>query len=441
MGLSPAPNPLAVCCAENVASDYVLSAMARAEWLLGRQDQEQREEDQEALVTTASKDYGSILDTTTTINSSERILVIGSGRCPLDLPEVCQLFLGRIGYTAYMISVHLYLYGSLWMFTAVFGNAVAEYYFDSNSNSALDLDHYYQGAILGLTVLVLPLSCLQLTEQKLLQVLLTASRMLLMILMVATPLWAAITGTSHFGDMSMDEDSNQSSLPLLVDWRGIHRMLPIVVCAAIFHFSIPALATDLGRQNQDQLSHIFAWTMVLVFVVYASIGVTDALYFGGANNIRQSSNVNWAHYHGGTGRPIIRDDGVTIWIDVACVFPLHALVLGNSLMAVWYKDRTNPLQQNRWIISAFRIVAAVPPLIGGLYVRELGTILDYNGIFGLAIAFVFPAWLYLSSTERCPSTIRTAYDRLGSSYPAAKSLLVFGVLAQVTVFSLLVWRG
>jgi hypothetical protein len=82
-------------------------------------------------------------------------------------------------------------------------------------------------------------------------------------------------------------------------------------------------------------------------------------------------------------------------------------------------------------------LAALLPLIGGFFVRELGTILDYNGIFGLAVAFIFPSLLYLSSSWMGPTT----YERLGSSYPAALSMLIFGAVAQVTVFSLLVWKG
>ena len=166
--------------------------------------------------------------------------------------------------------------------------------------------------------------------------------------------------------------------------------------------------------------------------------------------------------------------------------PLHALVLGNSLMTLWYQDRTHevhvslrlvgwlsellwticPLdktnshvtssiylgvdsvshthmshsQPNRWIVGAFRTMAALPPLVGGYLVRDLGTIFDYNGILGLAIAFVVPSLLYISSSSNrsIPTTI---YERQGSSYPAAIMMLCMGVMAQVTVLCLLVWRG
>eukprot|EP00957_Ditylum_brightwellii_P004515 343095-Ditylum_brightwellii.AAC.1 len=69
-------------------------------------------------------------------------------------------------------------------------------------------------------------------------------------------------------------------------------------------------------------------------------------YFG--KNVKQSSNLNWKYYTGGTGR--LSEDGseyidIAWWarfistfvvifpaVDVISAFPLHAITLGNNLV-------------------------------------------------------------------------------------------------------------
>jgi hypothetical protein len=50
---------------------------------------------------------------------------------------------------------------------------------------------------------------------------------------------------------------------------------------------------------------------------------------------------------------------------------------------------------------AFRLLAAVPPLIGACLFRDLKTVLDYAGCTGIILAFFFPAMLQVrTSTHR-----------------------------------------
>ena len=49
---------------------------------------------------------------------------------------------------------------------------------------------------------------------------------------------------------------------------------------------------------------------------------------------------------------------------------------------------------------AFRLLAAVPPLIGACLFRDLKTVLDYAGCTGIILAFFFPAMLQVH-VHRC----------------------------------------
>lgn len=105
-------------------------------------------------------------------------------------------------------------------------------------------------------------------------------------------------------------------------------------------------------------------------------------YFGDA--IDQSANLNWVGYHGGTGS---QDDqgnwhDKAWWVnviayfvvifpatDVVSAFPLNGITLGNSLMGTWYGPKIREVEGDRAIVSAFRLLGAVPPILGACFVR------------------------------------------------------------------------
>ena len=98
------------------------------------------------------------------------------------------------------------------------------------------------------------------------------------------------------------------------------------------------------------------------------------------------------------------------------------------------------LQRDRRVLTFYRALASIPPIIGGFYLRELGVITDYSGLVGLAIAFCFPPLLHIKSEQRLRemgAPHRTFYERIGSSHVAAKTMFLFGVVSIVYCFILL----
>jgi len=98
---------------------------------------------------------------------------------------------------------------------------------------------------------------------------------------------------------------------------------------------------------------------------------------------------------------------------------------------------------NKQMTIFYRAMAAIPPIIGAFFVRDLGIVTDYSGLTGLAIAFCFPPLLYIASDYKMkqhPSfcTRRTVYERFGSSSVVhAKIMLLFGLILIVYCFCLL----
>ena len=83
--------------------------------------------------------------------------------------------------------------------------------------------------------------------------------------------------------------------------------------------------------------------------------------------------------------------------DVVSAFPLNGITLGNSLMGSWYGNRIGEVEGDRLKRIIFRLLGAIPPIVGACFVRELGTITAYTGVTGFIIAFTFPAILNVRS--------------------------------------------
>lgn len=91
-------------------------------------------------------------------------------------------------------------------------------------------------------------------------------------------------------------------------------------------------------------------------------------------------------------------------LDVASAYPLNAITLGNNMLSM-RDGKKKPAAPgsastpSRRKVVAFRLLAAVPPIFIGYFVRELGRISEYAGTVGVLITLVFPAVLNLRSRQ------------------------------------------
>jgi amino acid permease len=375
-----------------------------------------------------------------------------------ELTELCQIFLGDAGLRAYGVAVALDIYGFLWAYTSVFGAAMANVF---PLWPGVDCYPFY---VLLFALFVVPMSFMELSEQATVQVFLSGCRIVMILLMVLTPLVATEFGSGGNLDEGIppiphfSEQTEPVGAPL-IDLSNIHEMIPVIVFAVLFHQAIPGLADEMTQKSQ--VGTIFGYTIFLCAVAYSLIGFIVGWYFG--DNTYESSNLNWEAYHAGTGQLVQNEDGENAWlhvawwartisffvvcfpaIDVLSAFPLYALVLGNSLLGMVYADTIQEAQHNRRIKTFFRALAALPPIVGALFVRNLGIITDYSGLTGLCIAFSFPPLLYIYSEKKLKALhipLRTRYERIGSSIGSAKAMFVFGVLTIVYCFILLAANG
>mmetsp|Transcript_22364 Transcript_22364/g.46359 ORF Transcript_22364/g.46359 Transcript_22364/m.46359 type:complete len:432 (-) Transcript_22364:2011-3306(-) len=258
-----------------------------------------------------------------------------------EITALCRLFLGEIGEKAYILSVGLDIYGCLWGFTSVFASSLA---LAIPLTKNFNYDYAIYTAIFS--IIVIPLSCLELREQVLFQVLYSVCRFLVIIVMIVTSLVAVDDEDRiHFSDMAHDPGEPTK----MFKFNGFFRMFSVLVFTAIFHAAIPVLSQPVA--DKKKLNGIFLDTFLITGALFWLLGYSVTTYFG--HNVEQSANLNWATYVGGTGWP--SQDDPSVWVHVALwarnisafvlgfpainvisSFPLQAVALGNNLMAAVY---------------------------------------------------------------------------------------------------------
>ena len=237
-----------------------------------------------------------------------------------EINALCRIFLGKPGLHLYTAFLCMYIYCTLWAYTCVFSSALAK----AAPIVSGSKDYTYYSCIFALVVV--PLSCLELEEQVIVQVLLSICRFLMVTLMVVTS-----TGCEHPPEKDYD----------LVNFKGLHKMLPIIVFATIYHHSIPGLSNPVA--NKKKLGGIFRATNVFSCSAYIFIGCVLGSIFG--RTIEQSSNLHWETYSGG------RYGDWISWfvlcfpaIDVLSAFPLCAITLGNNLLGTVFGRRVHEVE-------------------------------------------------------------------------------------------------
>jgi hypothetical protein len=290
----------------------------------------------------------------------------------------------------------LYNYGCLWLYTAVFSHALSLHFplFTTTFES-------YIFFTLLFAVLVVPCSCLDLTEQVGMQMTLSLCRVVVIVIMVSTSLTAYF---DHGGTPVDDADPSPA-----VDLSGLSTIVSICAYAFLFSQGLPVLAEP--ARDKTQLGNIFRYTLLFMVVGYTTIGISVALVFG--SNTRSSCNLLWGSYTmSGTSNPVlviiakVISTYVVLFpaLDCLSAYPLMAIMLGNSLHVCFSGHKMmDETEENKHAFKKsllfFRLVAAIPPIIGAIFVSNPGAITNYTGISGIIIGFVFPPLLSISSEK------------------------------------------
>jgi len=412
-----------ICTIAVITGNFLLATMARADSLISFENLVRKESEKTLLLSPGKRktnvnEKEKILDEECLVGCNEDLRLLSVGKYKFDISELCHIFLGDIGFFIYEFVILFDIYGALWAYASVFATTM---------DKAIPLgEESYSLWCIIFAFMVIPLSFLKFSEQAFLQVMLTGCRILVIFLLVVTPLLAAFGENSHQTSCFGNQEK-PLGVPLL-QFSGFSDMMPIIIFSTVFQQMIPSVSEEVG--DKTQLSSIFAQTFTFCGASYILIGVVGAWYFG--DMVEQDVNLNWLEYHclGSWLSSFIK---VLVLcfpaIDVISLYPLDAICLTSSLIGLTKRGNHERIKENFSTKCICTAIASIPPIIGALYIRNLGEILSYACLSGLAIAFCFPSILYISSEikmKRLGIPHKTIYDKFGSSTISACAVFIFG---------------
>lgn len=185
----------------NTAKDYVLEVSARAELLdhpsaypeLGLQPS-----------AAGGGEGGNNVGGMSREETSQNLpLLLTMKSVRYEMPVLCRKFLGPWGRLLYMVCISIYIYTALLAYSSVFSKSCASTF------PIPGVEDSYAVYLVVFSVIVVPLSCMELTEQVGIQVVLAGCRILLVVLMVGTV-------SAAYGSKKAEPFPGQSGEP---NWR------------------------------------------------------------------------------------------------------------------------------------------------------------------------------------------------------------------------------
>jgi len=165
----------------------------------------------------------------------------------MEVTELCELYLGKMGKGVYTALVGIYLYGTLAAYSTVFANALSQRLSVFSPGEDKTTDYY---VFLGLfTCLVTPLSCMELNEQVYIQIALSLCRVLMLALMIGSVVSADIScagGAAEqdkcvsFGDYNPLASDLVDTNVFSLSFDKIYIILPLIGYVCILSLCPPA---------------------------------------------------------------------------------------------------------------------------------------------------------------------------------------------------------
>jgi hypothetical protein len=312
-----------------------------------------------------------------------------------EVSLLTKIFLGKAGTIFFSLTTLTSMYGFLWAFCTIFGNAFADKFPLGDAQ-----DGGYKIYIAMFMVVIVPMACTSITDQQWIQMAFVTARIVMVILMVGTVAAAYGADKPHFGS----QVGPVNDIPLAKASNIVQ-----VTMTCIFACSIQALVPTMADETRSKtgLTQVFGAAAISSYVSNLLLGILFALFFG--HDQPDSSNLNWVNYHGGTGGaepPAAWTAAISGYIvlsaaiSVAPLYSLISITTGGTLMGYVYGDRVHEVEQDWRIRTVFRLLASIPPAFGALFLSDFSVIAKYTGIFTILSFTVCPALLALSSRER-----------------------------------------
>lgn len=330
----------------------------------------------------------------------------------MEISELLDLFVGKWAKNTFLILLAIYMYISLWSYSAVFSSSLLtlvpfpgisiDYVCDIyNENFPPACNHSYLLYMLLFFFTVMPLISMDLAEQVGIQIFLFFFRFTAILLMFITSMIVMYHTPFYRNEQG---DPPFISFNKLFDFPNFGIIFPTAIFSQLLHHSIPGIIQPL--KNKKWAKTMFSLALMTTFILYVALGIPSAMYFG--KDVKPIISLNWKDYSGlGFEGP----NNSPIWarivsyiivlfpvLDIISAFPLNGITLANTIFAS-IPARITQNGTNGWIRLLTRFMVAIPPIILGSFIKRLDLIIELAGTVGFFISFIVPGFLQIYSKK------------------------------------------
>jgi len=357
-----------------------------------------------------------------------------------DFTNIFELYGGWKGKVIVWVAIACMCYGVLWAYASVFSSSVASLYFQFiedkqcivfAADASAECKRAYHICLVIYACIVIPLACLDMGEQAVVQMCMTIYRFTAFAVMIIT----LIAGLSYpRPDFHLGVSGY---IPVeAVDWGGFAIVFLSGAVALNFHYNVPDIIHPM--QDKSVLTRIVSGAQVVAFGFYIVLSVLSAWYFGNAT--QQLVTFNWSTFtarDGGWGGDVSDRPAIAIVVqlivmlfpvfDMISVFPLVAVTLGNNIHNVLPANFKSAVQP-RLVGIVSRLLAAIPPIIAAAIFGEISKIFSIAGIFCFWPVLIWPPVLFLLSRKFCIERWGEAFTSTPYSTPFSKPVFAYATL-------------
>ncbi|ELP86852.1 hypothetical protein EIN_044000 [Entamoeba invadens IP1] len=338
---------------------------------------------------------------------------------PSSVTKMGYTYFGPMGKRFVITVLSFFCVGALWMYSSIFSSTTTllawKYIFPAYGTCSANIGEWawfdrchvtYLGFLVIFSILVLPMSFMEIAEQAFVQKFLTLYRFAAIFLMVFTSFISLLSRTPTRSDEEIIDPNT------LFNISGFGTAFSIISVSLACHHNIPEIVAPL--RDKRQLKKIIFITLLTATSVYTVLGLICSLCFGKKTVSPITSN--WLEYTGCDGGFGICPDHKIRWygyliqfivlmfplVNLTSEYPLVSATLASNISQL-NSDNTHP---NKVSFSA-KCLAAFPPLVLACIKADLSKIFGLTGIFGFVLILILPAMFQIFSKK----TYRTQFGR------------------------------
>lgn len=356
-------------------------------------------------------------------NSNEETAIISRHRTrrryyvlqqQIELGEMAGLYFNKFGRTLFYISLCIYLYGDLAIYTAAISKTLSDLTCTASNDTINDFEgpcrkssdllkiDVYRIYVVIFAAFVCPFAYFNVQKTKYLQLFTSSMRWIAFTVMITL---ASIRLIRH----------GETGHPPVVNLVGVPALLGASVYSFMCHHSLPSLISPFA--DKQFVVRQLGLDYLLICSFYVLLALTGSFAF---KHVYDLYTLNFVpnNFDFGSSSFIVETIqyflGLFPVFTLSTSFPIIAITLQNNLRALVFDANTAEAYNFFVRKIIFPTLAVVPPIVVALCTHNLSSLVEFTGSYaGVVIQYVIPAFLVLCARKSCKRDLGTI---LGNKY-------------------------